>query len=410
MADDKTPDTSDFSAFMKKVGLPTGAQVKAEKEKAFEGYKERRAPILAEQDRLLGAMRDLNSKMQDIKAPSAPKLEDITPPPDTEYRDPTQALGSIASVLAMLGSMKTRAPLTAALNSAASSMIGFHQGDKERAKLEREKWQDNLYRGLQQNQIELQKYMSELQKANFDMSKAQNGFRLIAAENDHQQMMAAIEAGDFNAQMAIIDGSLKANQEAAKLWVTDQEKRAQIDATKAYREAVVGARAADKTRAESFKLRGEYQKRLGPVTKSVSELSEAESLLQGNTPGEKILGIRKLQHVIGGSNRLKLDAAQMQNFGDIAERVLGWGSKIVLGELTDAQYQQLLSGVKTLRQKEEARAKSIEDDIRSTVKAGKLDPAIVFGESDDGGEPPSGPQTPPAGGGKDLDYFLGKGG
>lgn len=406
MADeDKALDTStDFSSFLAKTGLQTGEQVKKEREKAFEAYKEKRAPLLAEQDRMMKMMEDINTRMQSIKAPKTPELSNIGAQPNTEYRDPTQALGGIASVLALLGSMKTRAPLTAALNSAAASMKGFHEGDKERAKLEREKWQDNLYKGLQQNQIEMQKYMAALKEADFDVSKAQQAFRLISAENDHVAMKSAIEAGDYNAQMAILDAGLKANHEAAKLWITDQEKRAQIDALKDYRKTLAGARVDQKIRDESFKARAEYRKRIDPVDKSITGLDGAEVLLRGATPGEKIMGARALQRVVGGSERLKLDASQMQNFGDIVTRIEGWVSKGIWGELTDAQYQQLLSGVQSLRQKEQARKKAIEDDTRNLVTSANLDSGIVFGEG--ASAPAATVPAPP--GAKDLDHFLGR--
>lgn len=402
----ETPSPSEFKSFLSSMGMQSGEQVTGERQKEFEAYKERRAPLLAEQDRLVKMMGDIGVNMAKIQAPKAPTLQDIPPAPDSEYRDPMQALGSIASVMAALGSMKTRAPLTAALNSAASAMAGFHAGDQERVKLEREKWKDNLYKGLQQNQLEMQRYMNALQEANFDLNKAQQAFRMIAAENDHVSMKMAIETGDFQAQMAILDAGLKSNHEAAKLWLTDQEKQAQIEATKSFREALLASRKTDKNRAESFKLRAEYQKRIGDVDKSISGLDEAETLLRGASPGEKLMGSRKLQHVIGGSQRLKLDASQLQNFGDIMQRLEGFVSKGIWGELTDAQYQQLLSGLKNLRDKEQARRDSIEQDARNTAKAADLDVGIVFGES---GETPSTPGPGSSGGGdKDLDYFLGK--
>lgn len=148
---------------------------------------------LTESNRIWGEFSKKIGKIgEDIKTPT---MKELPQSPNTQYQDPIQSLGSMASVLAILGSLKTRAPLTAALNAAAGSMQGFHKGDQERVKLEREKFNDELNRAIKQNQTELQEYEASLKKANFDLDKVYADWRVIATKTNNQAMIAALDSG-----------------------------------------------------------------------------------------------------------------------------------------------------------------------------------------------------------------------
>lgn len=169
-------------------------------------------------------------KMRGIKAPDAPNLEKLPDSPDTQFKDPTQALGSMASVLAILGSLMTRAPMTAALNAGAAAMQGFHKGDTRRVQLERTKFHDELEKGLRQNQEEMQKYSAALQKANFDMSKSHGEMTALAAEFKDEQLLAALESGNVQMQYQILTDRTQIGLKVAGLLSSEKLRLATIQA------------------------------------------------------------------------------------------------------------------------------------------------------------------------------------
>ena len=227
--DDKTllmpPPSASFKKFLADTGQPSPQQYEAKEKQIVEEHKTARQPFIDESDRLMKQTIELNETMAKIKPPKAPELKKLPEAPDTEYQDPTKALGGLGSVLAIFGSLKTRAPMTAALNSAAASMKGFHEGDVQRAELEHTKWKDNLEKAMRQNQEEIQEYTRALEEKKFDISRVQGQFSVIAAQNQHNQMKAAIEAGDFQAQMQLLDANRQSGLKMAQLLLTDQEKK-----------------------------------------------------------------------------------------------------------------------------------------------------------------------------------------
>lgn len=231
MADDAQPTTAPgisdkgLSSFLAATKIPTAEETEKKETALFDQHKKERQPFLDQSARLMKQQVALTDAMSKIAPPKAPEFAKLPDAPNAELRDPTQSLGSLGSVLAVFGSMRTRAPMTAALNAMSASMEGFRKGDKERVALERQKWQDNMQKGLRQNQEEMQQYTTALEAAKFDMSKAQGAFRAIAAQNEHNSMMAAIEAGDFKTQMQILDSGYKAGTKAAEMFVKDQEFR-----------------------------------------------------------------------------------------------------------------------------------------------------------------------------------------
>src|ERR1035437_4841250 len=114
-----------FSSFMASVGMPSPDKYVAEGKANLDAEKAERKPLEVKQEANISKMFENAKALKDMQAPKEPTLKDIPDAPDSEYRDPMQSLGSMASVLAMFGSLKTRAPLTSALNSAAASMQGF---------------------------------------------------------------------------------------------------------------------------------------------------------------------------------------------------------------------------------------------------------------------------------------------
>lgn len=261
------PAKGGFANFLKETGIPSGADIEKRETELFEKHKAAREPLLKQSDELMKKMVELNDQMSKIKTPEAPKLKDLPDAPKDSYqRNPMVALASIGTVLAVIGSLKTRAPLTSALNAAAASMNAYHEGDMERVALEHQKWKENLEKGLRQNQLEMDRYTQALEQSKFDITKAQGAFRVIAAENEHLQMKAAIEDGDYKAQMEIINAGVNAGMKAAQIYSTEQYRLATIN---------------EKKKKESEKVKSSEL----ATGRAVAIIDEMKKLLENSTIG-----------------------------------------------------------------------------------------------------------------------------
>ena len=203
------------------------AEIEKKQQTALDQLKAKEQASMVGQDALYkSAMKKYDDAMAGVKPIEDPSLKDLPSAPNQKFQDPTQVLGSLGTVLAIFGSMKTRAPMTSALNSMAAAMKGFHQGDQEAIKLNTEKWQNDFKTALAQNQIEMQKYTTALEKNKFNMESAQGELRVLAVEMQDQQMHDAIASGDYTKQSAIFSARLNAGMKGA-------ETLAKMDATKA---------------------------------------------------------------------------------------------------------------------------------------------------------------------------------
>lgn len=209
-----------IEGFLKQAGVlsPSDYESKAE------GIEAKRraavAPYVAQVKEGAQQRKGIADQMRDIKAPEAPALETLPKEPPMQYRDPTQAWGSLTSVLALLGSLKTRAPLTSALNAGAGAMKAFHARDKQALDLEHRNWKDEMDRALAQNRTELQQYNAAMTHANFDINKAQSQMAAIAAANHDDMMLAGIESGNWDRVMGILQNREKLGTNLAKFMET----------------------------------------------------------------------------------------------------------------------------------------------------------------------------------------------
>lgn len=74
-------------------------------------------------------------------AMGAPPPMKETPAPKEQVTSPEKAWGSMAMLMAVIGSAFTRTPLTTAMNAAASAIKAFHQGDEEQFDHAYKTWQ-----------------------------------------------------------------------------------------------------------------------------------------------------------------------------------------------------------------------------------------------------------------------------
>ena len=88
-----------------------------------------------------------------------------TPPPKQDFTDPIKVFQNPAVVIATLGSIFSRAPLTAALNAGGAAMEAYHKGEAEKFALKRDEWKENLQLALEKNKIVLEKYNAAWKKS-----------------------------------------------------------------------------------------------------------------------------------------------------------------------------------------------------------------------------------------------------
>jgi hypothetical protein len=104
---------------------------------------------------------EIMKHIRGLQQPELPKLKDIpSAPPSSAYQfqNPFLAFQNPGVVLATMASFFTRQPLTAAFNTAASAMKGFHQGDKEAIDQNVAAWKDQVDQAVKQNKLETDKY------------------------------------------------------------------------------------------------------------------------------------------------------------------------------------------------------------------------------------------------------------
>jgi len=269
------------------------AEIEKKQTAALGELKAKEQASMTKQDALYSdAMKKYNAAMSNVKPVEDANLQNPPDAPNQKFQDPTQVLGSLGTVLAIFGSMKTRAPMTSALNSMAAAMKGFHQGDQEAVKLNTEKWQNDFKKSLAQNQIEMQRYTTALEKNKFSMESAQSELRVLAVEMQDKQMHDAIEQGDYTKQSAILSGRLNAGMKGA-------ETLAKMDATKAQQAQT------NEMRKESLDLRRQelYAKSDKAAQKVVDEgkagdravqiIEEMKGILQTNSGVTGMAGMVK---------------------------------------------------------------------------------------------------------------------
>lgn len=151
--------------------------------------------------------KSTSDQLAAMKAPDPTqlKLRDVPEAPKEVLQNPLKAFGDVATVLAMFGSLKTRAPLTSALNAAAAGMNAFQKGDHDRVEEERENWKEATDEALKQNQIELNKYQQIRDKFGDDQRTLQAHLAANAAAFDDQTKLAALRSGDVGTAIKLIE-------------------------------------------------------------------------------------------------------------------------------------------------------------------------------------------------------------
>ena len=146
-------------------------------------------------NRLLGALgiSGLNSTLAadraDVqsKEPGPPKLTPMPPPaPPT---DPFQAFGQPAMWLAALGSLLTRQPLTAAIQSAGAVLKSTHDQDLAAAQQHFNEWKINSENAMKMAKYEQDAYKAAITKYGTDARAGEAQIRTVAAAFKNEALL-----------------------------------------------------------------------------------------------------------------------------------------------------------------------------------------------------------------------------
>ncbi len=217
--------------------------------------------------------------------PKPPKLEEIPKPRAEQFRDPYQAFQSPAIVLAGIASLFTRQPLTTAFNSAAATLKGFHDGDKEVMEWHRQQWKDSVEQALQQNQKEMTAYRAAMEAASLSVADRAARMQAIAAGVGDDNMIAAIREGNIDLQWKLLDTREQAQTKLNEFKLKFLEGREKFEEQKRHNLEMEGV-ARGGLAVKERKLESEAGE---PMSEKAKETA-ARLLIRGNTSWMTNLG------------------------------------------------------------------------------------------------------------------------
>src|SRR5215469_240255 len=119
-------------------------------------------------------------------------------PPPTPDIQPIKAFQNWGVALAMLGSLLTRRPLTAALKSGAAAMKAYNEARWQDYGAARQQWKDSVDLAMKQNDIEFQKYEAARELYHDDLNKLTLAYKQIADEYGNKVALHDIENGTMD--------------------------------------------------------------------------------------------------------------------------------------------------------------------------------------------------------------------
>jgi hypothetical protein len=149
--------------------------------------------------------------------PADPKLTNIPDAPKFDYSDPIKAFQNPAVIIATLGSLFSRAPMTAALNAGAAAMTAYHKGEAEVFAEKREEWKQAAEKAREQNQKELELYNAQWKKHDAAVSDKMAQMQAIAASVKDEVMIAGIKTGQLDRIDKILEAREKANDKLKEI-------------------------------------------------------------------------------------------------------------------------------------------------------------------------------------------------
>ena len=130
-------------------------------------------------------------------------------PPPVPDIEPIKAFQNWGVALAMLGSLMTRRPLTAALKSGAAAMSAYNEGRWRDYAAARANWKDNVDLAMKQNELEYRRYEAAREKYGDDLNKLTLAYQQIATEYGDKVALNDIQNGEsdrfINLRLHLLD-------------------------------------------------------------------------------------------------------------------------------------------------------------------------------------------------------------
>jgi hypothetical protein len=161
-------------------------------------------------------LQRLDADIKELRA-NAPKK------PDAPENDPMKAIGSLAAVIGVFGSMHTRQPLTAGLNALTGAITSQKQGNLEDYALKIQEYNKYTDYVMQHEKLESEAYKDILREVD---KNYQNGINLLRVklQSEHNSQMAGLKSE----QMMLHVAELKSRGDERA------EQRAKADAQHAF--------------------------------------------------------------------------------------------------------------------------------------------------------------------------------
>lgn len=154
-------------------------------------------------------------------------------------RGPMEQFGSVGFIFAMAASAFTRTPMTSALNAGAAAMTAIQQGDEKAYEHAYKAWKDNSELAIKRFDMEHRLYEDANKLLNTDMSLWNQKTLEIAAQFDHKQTIALLNAGMYpkvlEAQSAAARARIEVVQAQQKFEDFENERRMISEGIKAVR-------------------------------------------------------------------------------------------------------------------------------------------------------------------------------
>jgi|SRR5580658_180391 hypothetical protein len=309
---------------VKATGLTPRPEIKGASQADVEAALANQNKVAEETTAKLKASQAQHEQMaqQRTAIPGAPKLQNVPqPPPKFEYQDTMQVFQSPAVLLAALGSVFTRAPLTAAMKAGAAAMEGFHNGQKEVADLHLEQWKAATDYAIKQNQVEMQRYNAIMENSRLSIADKQARMQAIAAANQDQMMIAATSSGNVQRTFEIMHAREQAQDSLVKMQMAFQQKQ---EAATQKKEANISPEAAQLAADAAMKGNYELLNKFGRGTQGPANLEIVmHNMAQMGATGEQLSNAKAEQaSIMAGARALGTREANLGNIANAASNVI----------------------------------------------------------------------------------------
>jgi hypothetical protein len=182
------------------------------------------------EEKTMERLQEYQSKLEALsRRPTAvPKDPNLVKPeaaPKQNFTDPMKAFQNPAVVIATLGSLFSRAPLTAAMNASGAAMEAYHKGEAEQFAVQRDEWKENLDRAIQINKIEIEKYDAAWKRSDAAVKDKMAEMTGIAAGMKNESVMAALQSAQPERVTGIIENLRKAQEKLVESRVKFEEQK-----------------------------------------------------------------------------------------------------------------------------------------------------------------------------------------